>query len=297
MLRYPMTNNRHKRSQPCTKYNSRYNGIDPDLNHPSFEFLPYGSVSAFISSTSAWPFLSHPSIPSPASQIALPLHWLLNLSSALAFLHDRNITHRSLSLDLLWLRADFSLALFDFSCAAFAREGEETAVETELKMIGCLQFPLDEIDIAYYSAEDALALGRAMDVFYYGTVAWRMLTRTLDGPVGWHLPVQEDGERDWSLTELRKRLADAVESSGPYEPAGMEVARKCWRLEYRDGCEVRRALEKVVEGIGLSVAGDAVEGVAEAVDGFKRTYRPETFLGNGYSGGEYPGSLSSSLFS
>jgi hypothetical protein len=269
---------------------------DEPYAFPTFEHVPYGTLQAFLLSSPSYPSLHHPAIPCRAVQSALPLHWLLNLASAVAFLHSHGVAHCALALDLLWLRADFSIALFDLSCSVFTVYNEDydedAPVGGNLPGWGSFPFPIYDVDSTYYSGatpEDAMALGKLIDVFDFGTVAWRLLTRTVEGAPGWAIPKRKAGEPTWNLVELQRRLQEGVDAAGAvtgngrgrYEPPGMEVVRKCWALEYRNGEEVLEALRTVVLETGLRVQkSDEVEGVAQAVGEFRKDYRPKSYLGN-----------------
>jgi hypothetical protein len=277
----------------------RYTGqsattIDPSSYEPyafpTFEYAPHGSLQAFLLSTQSYPSLTHPAIPPSTAKTALPLHWLLNLASSISFLHSHGIAHRALAVDLLWLRADFSVALFDLTCAVFISHDDEWAedvpFEGDLPSWGSFPFPINEVHTRYYSGatpEDAMAFGRAMDVFNFGTVAWRVLSRNVKGRPQWVMPKRKEAERGWSILELRRKLREAIGtgiSKSQYEPPGMEVVRRCWALEYCDGGEVLEALKRVVLETGLKVQGsDEIEGVGLAAEEFKRDYWPEGYLG------------------
>jgi hypothetical protein len=267
---------------------------------PTFERPPYGSLQAFLLTAPSYPSLYDLAIPHHAAQSALPFHWLLNLASAVSFLHSHGVAHQALALNLLWLRADFSAALFDLTCSVFAAYDDEwdevVSVNGGLLGWGSFHFPIDDTDSTYYSGampENAIVLGKAIDVFDFGTVAWRLLTRTVEGAPGWTMPKRKIGEHQWSITELQQRLREAIDvartgrgtgrgtGKGRYEPPGMEVVWKCWALEYQDGGEVLKALRRLVLETGLTVQKlDEVEGVTRAVEQFRKDYKPNSYLGN-----------------
>jgi hypothetical protein len=267
--------------------------FDEPYTFPTFEHVPYGSIQAFLLTTPSYPSLRHPDIPPNTAQSALPFHWLLNLASAVTFLHSHGVAHGALALDLLWLRTDFSTALFDLTNSVYTgynEYDEKVPIDGGQSSWGSFPFPINDVDGKYFSGatpEDAMALGKMIDVFDFGTVAWRLLTRTVEGAPGWKIPQRKAGEREWSLTELQLRFQEADDAAGAgigrgrYMPLGLDVVRKCWRLEYRDGGEVLEAFRKMVLETGLKVRNsDEVEGVAQAVENFKMDYRPKSYLGN-----------------
>lgn len=224
---------RAKKSQPLFP---RYLGHE-DEDYPYsftlslvFDYLLYGSLLSFLNKNPHPITLPFASL-SPSHPSLLSLHWLLNLTSALFFLHSHNLAHGSLSLDTLFLRSDLSLALFDLTNSEYST----LDVIDEFEQLP-ISFPFDQTDYVSCSEPDIpaqiLAFEKLKNIFDLGTVAYILLTGNRNPPQ-WEMP-NRDRKRLWEMwKELKTELKPDVEAvRSQIEIREAEFVRKCWTLGF-----------------------------------------------------------------
>ncbi|KAH6710831.1 kinase-like domain-containing protein [Leptodontidium sp. MPI-SDFR-AT-0119] len=210
--------------------------FQPETGFPVVEFVERGDLYSFLR---AYPQPTVPSGTGSENPSALKLRWALNIASALAFLHSKNIIFEGLSPNTVHLRADFSAALVNLDVAAYREQGGT-----------------DDIAIGYRGPDwDDCALAEQPETW---------ITHRQDlygfGSLLYYLLMEEDPNQWKDEEEMRDQLDE--------EDRMDEIIRKCWMREFGAMGEVVEALKGVIVRQGLEVCGDDVV-VDDSVERFE----------------------------
>ncbi|TVY23451.1 hypothetical protein LHYA1_G007894 [Lachnellula hyalina] len=188
---------------------------------PIVEFVDKGDLYSFLR-TNPKPVV--PSGKGSENPLTLKLRWALNIASALAFLHTKNIVFEGLSPNTIRLRSDLSAALVDLDAAAYKEQTGSDGMADGYRCPDWVEAPLaDQAETWITPSQDIYAFGSLM---YY-------------------LLVEEDPE-PWKdeedMPELEENDLD-------------EIIRKCWVREFGSMAEVVKAVKMIVAQEGLELSG------------------------------------------
>lgn len=151
--------------------------------------------------------------------------WALNIASALAFLHTKNIIFEGLSPNTIHLRSDLSAALVDLDVAAYREQPGSGGVEDGYRSPDWLEMPAQD--------QPETWIKPSQDIYAFGSFLYYLLME--ENPDDW-----EDEE---DMPELEENETD-------------EIIRKCWIKEFTSMSEVVDAVKAVAVSEGLELIGD-----------------------------------------
>lgn len=214
--------------------------IQPGTGFPVVEFVEKGDLYSFLRANpkpvvpsgkgSENPLtLKYVSVQSVTQEdiklTVFRLRWALNIASALAFLHSKNIIFEGLSPNTIHLRSDLSAALVDLDVAAYREQTGTSGIADGYRSPDWLEEPFPE--------QPETWLKPSQDIYAFGSLLYYLLLE--EDPDPW------DDEED--MPELEENDLD-------------EIIRKCWVREFGSMDEVVDAVKAVVAQEGLELKGE-----------------------------------------
>ena len=193
---------------------------DPETKPTIFlEYISRGSLSNFIADNERKPNV----ILTPAQrQICI-----LGITSAIHYLHIRNIIHRNLSPKSIWLDENYYPKIFDFSTSREIEQAQN-GTPTELESVSALYQAPELLDhlTSYDNSIDIFALGR---VLYYFITGFQ--------PFKYRLGEEKDPNRSKASHMLQREIIDG--NAFPYLPDSIpevlkDLLLRCWSLNPSD---------------------------------------------------------------
>jgi serine/threonine protein kinase len=118
------------------------------------------------------------------------LRWALNIASALAFLHTKNIVFEGLSPDTIHLRSNLSAALVNLDVAAYKEQPGSGGVADGYKSPDWLQMPLADQPETWITP--------SQDIYTFGSLLYYLLVE--EDPEPWKdeedMPELEENDLD-----------------------------------------------------------------------------------------------------
>lgn len=215
-----------------------------ELNHPAivkfigvhlynttikFDYsLNYANPTIFLE------YLSNKSIQSHIDKYKLDIPpvkrqiCMVGITAAIRFLHSRNILHRSLNPNSIWLNEDFHPKIFDFSVSRQYNTGKDTPKYTNI---------ID--DSVYYTApevfEELEQYDDAIDIFSLGRLFYLMIT----GYEPFKATIGKKKDKNYHTAPLKLQTLIVNDSAKPEYPGNVSkefqaLLERCWSSSPQD---------------------------------------------------------------
>ncbi|PQE20094.1 kinase-like domain protein [Rutstroemia sp. NJR-2017a BBW] len=206
--------------------------VQIETEFPVVELIEKGSLFFFLLEN---PKPVVPSGKGSENPLTLKLRWALNIASALAFLHTKNIIFEGLSPHNIELRSDLSAALVNLDAAAYREQPGSGGPELGYGSPDSHQSPLPDRPETWIKP--------SQDIYAFGSLLY-------------YLWMEDDPIAEEDMEDLEENDLD-------------EIIRKCWVNEFGSMDEVLEAVKNVVAQEGLELSGEDDIAVDASVEQFE----------------------------